>query len=82
MTDETTFLDICTATRYANARRLCPSIMDKLAEAESNHHGITLRLAWNRHPERFVHGTPKPQPLPQQVWINPPAAAATPRPAQ
>ena len=42
----------------------------------------TLRLAWNRHPERFVHGTPKPQPLPQQVWINPPAAAATPRPAQ
>ena len=42
----------------------------------------TLRLAWNRHPERFVHGTPKPQPLPQQVWINPPTAAATPRPAQ
>ena len=42
----------------------------------------TLRLAWNRHPERFVHGTPKPQPLPQEVWINPPAAAATTRPAQ
>ena len=42
----------------------------------------TLRLAWNRHPERFVRGTPKPQPLPNEVWINPPAAAATPRPAQ
>ena len=42
----------------------------------------TLRFAWDRHPERFVHGTPKPQPLPQEVWINPPAAASTPRPAQ
>ena len=42
----------------------------------------TLRLAWDRHPERFVSGTPKPQPLPNEVWINPPAAAATPRPAQ
>ena len=42
----------------------------------------TLRLAWNRHPERFVNGTPKPQSLPQEVWINPPAAAATARPAQ
>ena len=42
----------------------------------------TLRLAWDRHPERFVHGTPMPQPLPQEVWINPPAAAATTRPAQ
>ena len=42
----------------------------------------TLGLAWNRHPERFVNGTPKPQPLPQEVWINPPAAAATTRSAQ
>lgn len=42
----------------------------------------TLRLAWNQHPERFVNGTPKPQPLPHEVWINPPAAAATARPAQ
>ena len=42
----------------------------------------TLRLAWSRHPERFVNGTPKPQPLPQEVWINPPTAAATAQPAQ
>ena len=42
----------------------------------------TLRLAWSQHPERFVHGTPKPQPLPQEVWTNPPAAATTPPPAQ
>ena len=31
----------------------------------------TLRLAWSRHPERFVNGTPKPQPLPQ--GLNQPA---------
>ena len=42
----------------------------------------TLRLAWTRHPERFVHGTPTPQPLPKEVWINPPAAPSTSRPAQ
>lgn len=24
------------------------------------------------HPERFVHGVPKPQELPPAVWINPP----------
>ena len=42
----------------------------------------TLRLAWSRHPERFVNGTPKPRPLPQEVWINPPAAAATQQNAQ
>ena len=41
-----------------------------------------LRLAWSRHPERFVNGTPKPQTLPQEVWIKPPAASATARPAQ
>ena len=42
----------------------------------------TLRLAWSKHPQRFVHGTPKPQPLPKEVWINPPDAAATTSPAQ
>ena len=42
----------------------------------------TLRLDWDWHPERFVHGTPKPQPLPLEVWINPPAVSATARPAQ
>ena len=37
----------------------------------------TLRAAWNHHPERFVHGAPKPQPLPKEVWINPPTAETT-----
>lgn len=42
----------------------------------------TLRLACSQHPERFVHGTPKPQPLPKEVWINPPDPATTSSPAQ
>jgi len=25
-----------------------------------------------QNPERFVHGPPKPQTLPDKVWINPP----------
>ena len=42
----------------------------------------TLRSAWSQHPERFVHGTPKPQSLPKEVWINPLDAATTPQIAQ
>lgn len=32
----------------------------------------TLEAAWAAHPERFVHGIPKPARLPEAVWINPP----------
>jgi putative transposase len=32
-----------------------------------------LREAWAAHLERFVSGEPKPKPLPQAVWINPPS---------
>ncbi len=49
---------------------------DVLAQRER-----TLQQAWSQHPERFVHGRPTPQPLPTEVWINPPAAAPTPQPA-
>jgi putative transposase len=31
-----------------------------------------LHVAWTKHPERFVQGIPKPSPLPEEVWINPP----------
>ena len=37
----------------------------------------TLQAAWALHPERFVHGSPKPAPLPEAVWINPPATSTT-----
>ena len=39
--------------------------------------GRTLQAAWNRHPERFVRGIPKPGALPEAVWINPPVTPAT-----
>jgi len=31
-----------------------------------------LEAAYAAHPERFVRGAPKPRPLPETVWINPP----------
>ena len=49
---------------------------DVLAQRER-----TLQQAWSEHPERFVQGIPTPQPLPTEVWINPPAAAPTPQSA-
>jgi len=36
----------------------------------------TLEEAWKSKPERFVHGVPKPLPLPDSVWINPPKRSA------
>ncbi len=36
-----------------------------------------LEAAWAAHPERFVRGIPKPSPLPEAVWINPPDPAKT-----
>ena len=51
------------------------------------HHGLapgviaerkrTLKAAWAAHPECFVRGTPKPSPLPEAVWINPPETSTT-----
>lgn len=35
-------------------------------------HAVML-AAYAKHPERFVHGAPKLQTLPAEVWINPPA---------
>ena len=39
--------------------------------------GRTLQAAWTRYPERFVRGIPKPDPLPEAVWINPPVTSTT-----
>jgi putative transposase len=36
---------------------------------------IVLQQAYDRHPERFVRGTPRPAALPTAVWINPPQQA-------
>ena len=44
--------------------------------------GRTLQAAWTRHPERFVRGVPKPDNLPEAVWINPPVTSTTGESAQ
>jgi len=33
-----------------------------------------LHDAYRRHPERFVHGPPRPPETPKAVWINPPSS--------
>ena len=38
---------------------------------------LVLATAFAAHPERFVKGPPQAAPLPQAVWINPPAREAT-----
>ncbi len=38
---------------------------------------VVLREAWAAHPDRFVSGEPKPKPLPEAVWINPPSLPLT-----
>lgn len=37
------------------------------------HRHAVMLSAYAEHPERFVHGPPKLQALPAEVWINPPA---------
>jgi putative transposase len=34
-----------------------------------------LQVAYAAHPERFVHGAPKPPSLPEEVWINRPQSS-------
>ena len=38
---------------------------------------IRAPRAWAAHPERFVRGVPKPKPLPEAVFINPPIPSLT-----
>jgi putative transposase len=38
---------------------------------------LTLQAAYAAHPERFVHGMPKPKTAPETVWINPPKDGPT-----
>lgn len=55
-----------------------------LLTLESVHYGQTqvileqrlkiLQAAYAVHPERFVHGKPKPLPVPTEVWINKPSS--------
>lgn len=47
------------------------------AQAIVDERAAVLAVAHAAHPERFVHGTPRPRALPTEVWINKPTTAAT-----
>lgn len=46
-----------------------------LAEQRLAARAAVLEAAYRAHPDRFVHGAPRPPSLPQAVWINPPSSA-------
>jgi hypothetical protein len=43
-----------------------------LAEKRREQRAGVLQVAYERNPQRFVHGMPKPALLPTAVWINKP----------
>lgn len=47
------------------------------AEAMLDQRQQVLQVAYQKNPERFVKGPPRPAQLPAAVWINPPASALT-----
>ena len=47
-----------------------------LADARLEARATVLAAAFAAHPERFSHGPPKPQALPNAVWINNPERLA------
>ena len=47
-----------------------------LAEEKRARRAEVLARAYDRHPERFVRGVPRPAALPKEVWINKPVREA------
>ena len=66
--------------RHAGIAMLTPSDVHRgRAEGILEQRHRTLKDAWAQNPERFVHGPPKLQTLPDKVWINPPDEKETPQ---
>ncbi len=67
-----------TEHRHGGISRLTPDVVHhgRATEALAQRQQI-LEAAWTAHPERFVRGIPKVTPLPEAVWINPPATSTT-----
>ena len=67
-----------TEHRHGGIAMLTPDDVDHhRTQSVLDQRGRTLQAAWTRHPERFVRGIPKPDPLPEAVWINPPVTSTT-----
>ncbi len=47
------------------------------AEKRREHRALVLRSAFEKNPERFVRGLPRPPALPEKVWINKPKEAVS-----
>ena len=72
-----------TEHRHGGIAMLTPDdVHHHRAHSVLNQRRRTLQTAWARHPERFVRGIPKPHPLPEAVWINPPVTSKTGETAQ
>jgi putative transposase len=63
-----------TEHRHSGLAWLTPEVVHTgRASAVLEARADVLRAAYAAHPERFVQRPPKPRPLPEAVWINPPA---------
>jgi putative transposase len=63
----------CNEHRHSGIAMLTPAIVHQgLAAQILEQRAQVLQLAYGAHPERFVNGSPEPQPLPSAAWINPP----------
>lgn len=63
--------------RHSSLAMLTPhDVHCGLADQRLAERAAALEAAYRAHPERFVHGMPKPQMLARAVWINPPDDAA------
>lgn len=48
-----------------------------VAQQRQQERAAVLRTAFEKNPERFVHGLPTPPALPEQAWINQPKEVVT-----
>jgi putative transposase len=59
--------------RHSNLGLMTPAIVHAgLAEQLSIQRQKVLLAAYEKHPQRFVAGIPRPPQVPEAVWINPP----------
>jgi putative transposase len=61
------------AHHHLSLRLLTPAIVHfGQAPAVLAQRQDALAAAYRLHPERFVNGPPRPEPVPEAGWINPP----------
>ncbi len=60
--------------RHSGIALLTPAVVH-FGETQTvlDHRQVVLDAAYRAHPDRFVRQTPRPLPLPSEVWINKPA---------